>query len=392
MVEEGDRVHVKNLRCTGRVCYVGHLHDKEGIFYGVELSKKVGKNDGSFQGRAYFRCAPGFGIFVRQENISRLQSSAKSNARLRSAAYTHDRNDDYMRRFETGLKRLNLDGDPISAGADHVQQTPTDLGINGNESEYQSSYITRKVRDFGAGPVDPRGIVFDASDRPLLCLSLSPDGSECVVGGSDHGLRVFEVCSGKELRNLYGKHCGHSDWVTAVSFCPDGSLISAGMDKKLCWWEKKRAACVDLEGHTHSVSKVKVSANDGGFALSSSYDKTLRLWSLKRSHMPKSAFTFRGHTAPVLDFCFANGHLLSGDRSGNAIVWDLTAGCSSINLVKHRGHVTALHAAADSQTNAWFTGDQSGTLRAWDFRRGPEPIHEVIVSGRLPYSIIPTEI
>ena len=42
----------------------------------------------------------------------------------------------------------------------------------------------KTARRFRAGPSDPRGVLVDCSDRPLLCLSVSDDGRDVVVGGA----------------------------------------------------------------------------------------------------------------------------------------------------------------------------------------------------------------
>lgn len=49
--------------------YFGNIDGKQGFFVGVKLNHKIGKNDGSFQGKHYFKCASGFGIFVPPEHV-----------------------------------------------------------------------------------------------------------------------------------------------------------------------------------------------------------------------------------------------------------------------------------------------------------------------------------
>eukprot|EP00483_Globobulimina_turgida_P005467 UN05477 len=49
----------------GMVKYVGEIHGKKGVFYGVELWKGEGKHSGTYEGVEYFECYnDGMGVFV----------------------------------------------------------------------------------------------------------------------------------------------------------------------------------------------------------------------------------------------------------------------------------------------------------------------------------------
>lgn len=62
----------------------------------------------------------------------------------------------------------------------------------------------------------------------------------------------------------------------------DGKVLSGGMDSKLCLWEKNMARCSNLVGYGCVISACATIV-DGTFGISSSYDKTLKVWDLESS-------------------------------------------------------------------------------------------------------------
>lgn len=111
-------------------------------------------------------------------------------------------------------------------------------------------------------------------------------------------------------------------------------------------------------------------------ALSASYDKTVRIWST--TGRDKGCLT--GHSAPVLELrSNQHGLAVSGDRSGNVMLWDLGAGEGTWAMKSiHQGHVTALAWAdpsggLDAWAGCFASGGQDGRLRVWDPRNHSNP-------------------
>lgn len=105
---------------------------------------------------------------------------------------------------------------------------------------------------FGQPVPDGRGsdvtTVFGHSDWVRAC-GFSPDGSLLVSGSGDRTLKLWEVRSGKCLRTPEG----HSGAVLACAFSPDGSLVlSGGGDGTLKLWEVDTGeVCMTLVNAPH---------------------------------------------------------------------------------------------------------------------------------------------
>lgn len=152
-------------------------------------------------------------------------------------------------------------------------------------------------------------------DRGVFCLDISDD-SIC-TGSADHGLRVYDLKTGKFKRELFSKMYGHKEWVTSCAYLRDGRLFSAGMDNQLCLWAKAAVKCDTLTAHEASVSKVLVDEHNIG--LSASYDCMINIWDLDR--MDTVGQLYGPHKNAVLEMAWKNSLVVSGDKSGVIAMW-----------------------------------------------------------------------
>lgn len=104
-------------------------------------------------------------------------------------------------------------------------------------------------------------------------------------------------------------------------------LISASRDKTLIMWNLAKTdpnvygtPMKRLGGHSHFVSDVVVSSC-GNFAVSASWDKTLRLWDLDRG---VTTTRFVGHKHDVLSVAFSadNRQIISSSRDKTLKLWN----------------------------------------------------------------------
>lgn len=276
-----------------------------------------------------------------------------------------------------------------------------------SESRYYRTVATQEVTaatlrsqtTWLDGPLNAEGRSFDASDSNLLCMdvlvppastaTLAGRGSSssasasslCVVGSADHGLKVFDLNSMREVKSLFTKTCGHTDWVTSCRFLSDRRVLSGGMDSKLCLWADVMrggpARCVDILGHTGSISQVDVSERPGGgaLAMSASYDRTIRLWELSTSAAGggRQVGCLAGHKGPVTQFSWCAAQVLSGDRQGTVKLWEVETAQCRLTASSKRGQIGALaHLVHPDVGHLVLFGDQGGVLTVLDARAPPK--------------------
>lgn len=73
-ISVGDRVSVIGKpQFSGIIKFHGNTQfQTEDIWVGIELESPIGKNDGSVQGVRYFTCQPNYGIFVKENQITKV--------------------------------------------------------------------------------------------------------------------------------------------------------------------------------------------------------------------------------------------------------------------------------------------------------------------------------
>lgn len=218
-------------------------------------------------------------------------------------------------------------------------------------------------------------------DREVLCCDIR--GYDLVTGSADHAAHLYDLKKKELRRRLFTKQYGHHEWVTCCSFAYDGRIVTGGMDSVVCMWDKSIPKCIDCTDHEASVSQVICDPHEP-VCISSSYDKTLKVWNINTHQCIK---TFTGHTGAVNDFTWRRSLALSIGRDGLLIGWDVNSG-QRIATVRHSSHVAAVSLLND-EAGIIATGTQDGTVGIYDLRDfknvASQVAHNKAVSAALAY-------
>ncbi|KAK9096135.1 hypothetical protein Sjap_021632 [Stephania japonica] len=126
---------------------------------------------------------------------------------------------------------------------------------------------------------------------------------------------------------------------------------------------------INLKGHTDCISRFAIG---GGFLFSSSFDKTICMWSLQDFSCVQS---FRGHEHRITGIVFVESNIqlcISADIGGGIFVWRIDSDRANEPLKKwHEGkdwRYSGIQALAVSGAELLYTGSGDRSIKAWSLQ------------------------
>jgi WD40 repeat protein len=219
----------------------------------------------------------------------------------------------------------------------------------------------------------------------VKAAAFTPDGRELVTAGGDLSLRLWDVKTGKELRQL----ARHSQAVSSVAFSPDGKMLASAGGREVAVWDAtsgREVAVISLESGAGSVAFTpdgKTLATGGG---------EIRLWDMTGNQPPRLSSNLLAQPNGVAGITFTpdGQRLVTAGRQGEVRLWDTASGKQLRSMTPPLKAVSALAVSPDGKLVV-LGGTRSDDLAVLG---GPRPDNQDIVvaldaaSGKIVWVVL----
>ena len=194
----------------------------------------------------------------------------------------------------------------------------------------------------------------------VWAVAWSPDGKHIASGSVDKTVQIWDTVNGGHVLTYQG----HSNTARAVAWSPDSKHIASGSeDKTVQIWDAVDGDHVfTYQGHSDAVTAVAWSP-DGKRLASASYDKTVQVWdAMDGGH----AFIYQGHSDIVWTVAWSpdGKRIASGSTDKTVQVWNVLDGG---NIFTYQGHSNTVFAVAWSPDGKRLaSGSWDHTVQVWD--------------------------
>lgn len=227
--------------------------------------------------------------------------------------------------------------------------------------------------------IKPQNINYSNNNLGLTCVktltghssfvravTFSPDGNLLASGGWSSDVILWHFPEGKIYHSLKQQNLS----CYGLNFSHDGTKLATGYDNNtINIWEVKTGNILQtLTGHTGmftGVNSVTFSQNDQ-YLISGGGDKTVRVWSLKKN---KEIFILRGHNRWISWVSLSPNNEIIASSSADKMIklWNFNTGNEITTLEGHQGMfagVNQVEFTADSQYLLSVSDDY--TIKLWN--------------------------
>ncbi|GAM28220.1 hypothetical protein SAMD00019534_113960 [Acytostelium subglobosum LB1] len=143
----------------------------------------------------------------------------------------------------------------------------------------------------------------EGHSEPVMGIAVQCDGALVATGAQDALVRVWDLRSGRPIHYFRG----HAKQVISVDWSPNGYQLASGSEDNtvIVWDLRKKEQTYQILAHSSIVSCVRYDKSRAGFLATCSFDNTVRLWS---PNQWKPITVFEGHSSKVTSVDISNDH------------------------------------------------------------------------------------
>ncbi|MEX2667284.1 protein kinase domain-containing protein [Candidatus Uabimicrobium amorphum] len=202
----------------------------------------------------------------------------------------------------------------------------------------------------------------------IYACAFSPDNKKIVTGGTFETLQLWDIKSGKHLKEFKG----HKNIISYCVYSPDGNkILSTSYDGTMKLWNREGKLLHSFEDASTPEKLLKQALSschfspDGRRVISTGKDNILRLWSVKTG---KLLARLKGHNDHILnaDYSSDGKNVVTISDDGTLKVWSTL---KKNNPQILRGHIAKVNFCSfSSKGNKLISASSDSRLIIWDMK------------------------
>jgi len=216
----------------------------------------------------------------------------------------------------------------------------------------------------------------------VMAVAFSPDGAQVVTGSADNPAFVWDVETGEKASEFLG----HANGITGALWLDETRVLTASLDGTAQVWDAATGTVAQRYGDDNlsSIRSITLGRIDGRLALAR-LTGTVDMWSSGGELLDD----LTGHSGAVNGLAFnadgtalaaGNGNVISPDSTIR--VWDVASGTVAETLISQDGNINSV--AFNPAGTALVAGTEFGVVQVWDLtsdqalQRIPAHINDVL--------------
>ena len=260
----------------------------------------------------------------------------------------------------TIFRHCDMEGVPL----DKATRYRTQLLYSTGYRQELSNVLTAPLTEYDRLRVLPEAQILGGHSSWVTAVAWSPDGHHILTTSRDRTTRIWDATTGDNTLTLT-----HTDPVTAVAWSPDSHhILTASRSGTARIWDATTGDNTLTLTRVRWVTSAAWSPN-GTHILTASIDGTARIWdattgdnTLTLTVAPKDRITSVAWSPD-------GHHILTTSRNRTTRIWDATTGTNTLTLT-HTNSVTSVAWSPDG--HHILTASDEGTARIWDATKGEQ--------------------